>query len=100
MKNPYTVYNYKPGEILNNGHKCTKPPIEYCYGTMRTGYTYHILWGHTGYEHVNPPEILLSDGSLVRDNHLYLICSDVRAELFITEGFQYLGVGTLHKWDR
>ena len=28
MKNPYTVYNYKPGEILNNGHKCVEGFME------------------------------------------------------------------------
>lgn len=99
MKNPYTTYEYIPRKHLNNECKCTRSPIKYCLGRLRTGYIYHVLWGRTGYDGMSP-EVLLSDGSLVRDNHLYLICSDARAELFITKDFQYLGVGTLHKWDR
>jgi len=95
MKNPYTVYNYKPGEILNNGHKCVEP--EDCCDDIKEGHTYHILWNHDRHYDRSPPDVLLSNGWLIKkDYRIYYICADIRVTFFIEKGYEYLGVGVIH----
>lgn len=94
MGNPYPVRDFKPREPLNNGHSCPEP--EGCCDDIRNGHTYHIFWNYL--RHYSPlREILLPGGSLIRDSHVYYICSDTRAKFFIEKGYQYLGVGVVHK---
>lgn len=93
MENPYPVRDFKPGEPLNNGHSCPEP--EGCCDDIRNGHTYHIFWNYI--RHHSPlREILLPDGSLIRDSYVYYICSDARARFFIEKGYKYLGVGVIH----